>query len=217
MNPRDRIVVIGAAGTGRETLDIIESINSAGVHSFHIEGVLDDSPDPTHLRRLDVRGIAFLGTVDDWLAQNQEPRFFSIGIANSKVRALIAEKLLRAGHIPATLVHPRATLGSMVDVGEGSIVYSGVEITTNVVLGRFSIINSHATIGHDVMLQDFVSVNPAASISGEVRLASHVLVGGGSTVLQGLSVGEGSIVGARALVTKSVPGGVVVKGVPGRW
>ena len=32
MNPRDRIVVIGAAGTGRETLDIIESINSAEVH-----------------------------------------------------------------------------------------------------------------------------------------------------------------------------------------
>lgn len=217
MNHPARIVVIGAAGTGRETLDIIEAINSAGVHSFQIEGVLDDSPDPTHLRRLDERSIPFLGTVDDWLAKNHEPHIFSIGIANPKARAVIADKLLRAGHVPATLVHPRATLGSMVDVGEGSIIYSGVEITTNVVLGRFSVINSHATIGHDVILQDFVSVNPAASISGEVGLASHVLVGGGSTVLQGLSVGEGSIVGARALVTKSVPGGVIVKGIPGRW
>jgi acetyltransferase-like isoleucine patch superfamily enzyme len=62
-----------------------------------------------------------------------------------------------------------------------------------------------------------VSVNPAAVISGEVIVGEGSLVGAAATVLQGLSVGQGSVLGAACLVTKDVPGGVVVKGVPGQW
>ena len=75
----------------------------------------------------------------------------------------------------------------------------------------------NAVIGHDCVLGDFVSVNPGATVSGEVRLSSHVLVGGRATVLQGLTVGAGSVIGAAALVTKDIPPHMVVTGIPGRW
>jgi acetyltransferase-like isoleucine patch superfamily enzyme len=42
-------------------------------------------------------------------------------------------------------------------------------------------------------------------------------VGAAATILQNLTVGKSTVIGAGAVVTKDVPSGVVVKGVPGVW
>ena len=53
-------------------------------------------------------------------------------------------------------------------------------------------------------------------ISGDVRVESRTLIGAGAVVLQGLTVGTGATVGAAACVTRDVPTGATVKGVPAR-
>jgi len=68
-----------------------------------------------------------------------------------------------------------------------------------------------------LILESFVSINPAATISGDVHGRSRTLIGSGAIVLQGLSIGADTTVGAGSVVTKTVPDGVVVKGVPGVW
>lgn len=210
------LVVIGAAGTGRETLDIIEAQQKLGDNSFTVAGVIDDSPAEVQLARLERRGIPFLGGLDSWLS-HAAPHAFAIGVSAPSIRRRIAIRLEKTGHHAATLIHPSAEFGSQVTVGSGSIVYGGVRLTTNISIGRFALLNAGAIIGHDAILEDFVSVNPAATLSGEVRIRSDVLIGGGATVLQGLTVGAGAVVGARALVTRNVPPAVTVKGIPGRW
>ena len=45
----------------------------------------------------------------------------------------------------------------------------------------------------------------------------YALIGAAATVLQQLTVGRDAIIGAGAVVTKAVPDGVVVTGVPGVW
>ena len=62
-----------------------------------------------------------------------------------------------------------------------------------------------------------MSVNPTVNVSGEVSIGARTLLGVDATVLQGLTVGADAVVGGCSWVTKDVPDGVTVKGIPGRW
>lgn len=216
MSRAERVLVVGAAGCGREFLDVLDAMVSAGV-PIEVAGVLDDSPSETNLARLADRDVSYLGTIDDWLAGGDLNVRFVLGIGNPGIRRLLVERLVAAGMRPFTAVHPSATFGARTQVGEGAVVCAGVVISNNVRLGRHVHVNPNATIGHDAVLHEFVSINPAAVVSGEVRIGAGTLVGSAATILQNLTVGERTLIGAGAVVTRSVPSDVVVKGVPGRW
>ena len=62
----------------------------------------------------------------------------------------------------------------------------------------------------------FARFNPQACISGSTTVGSEVLVGANATVLQGLALGDGCVVGAGAVVVRDVGRGTTVKGVPAR-
>jgi maltose O-acetyltransferase len=47
-----------------------------------------------------------------------------------------------------------------------------------------------------------------------IRIADNVWVGGGAILCPGVSIGEGSTIGAGSVVTKDVPAGVVAGGIP---
>ena len=52
--------------------------------------------------------------------------------------------------------------------------------------------------------------------TGPVRIGDRVWIGFGATVLRGVTIGEGSVIGAQAVVTKDVEPYVVVAGNPAR-
>ena len=49
-----------------------------------------------------------------------------------------------------------------------------------------------------------------------IVLGRNVWVGSNSTILQGVTIGDGAIIAAGAVVTKDVPANTVVGGVPAR-
>jgi acetyltransferase-like isoleucine patch superfamily enzyme len=50
----------------------------------------------------------------------------------------------------------------------------------------------------------------------EVEVGSNVWIGYGACILRGVKVGDNSIIGANAVVTKDVPANAVVGGIPAR-
>jgi sugar O-acyltransferase (sialic acid O-acetyltransferase NeuD family) len=210
------LVIVGAGGFGREALDVVEAINDQpSLNTFDVLGVLDAMPSPQNLSRLAARGLPWLGTPGAWLNAGEEAQYL-IGIGDPSVRQSIAEEFERAGVQAATVVHPGASIGSAIKLGEGSVICGGVHISTNVTIGRHVHVNPNATIGHDVVVNDFVSINPASIVSGDVSLGARTLIGAGAIILQGLSIGAQSVVGAAACVTRDVGSARTVKGVPAR-
>lgn len=211
------LVVIGAGGFGREALDVVEAINrdTAGIR-YDVLGVIDDRPTPVALQRLAARNYIHLGSIQEWLDCHTAAAYV-IAVGNPIIRAALSSLMqTRADLVATALIHPNAVLGSSVQVGAGTVICAGAQISTNVTLKSHVHINPGAIVGHDSSIGDFVSINPGAVVSGGVAVGHQTLIGAGAVVLQELIIGEKSTIGAGAVVTKNVDSEKTVVGVPAR-
>ena len=205
-----RLVIVGAGGFGRQALDVVEAINAVE-RRWEFLGFLDDSTahDPLVARR----GAAILGTV---VLLASIDTAYVIAIADPKTRERVDTFATQAGRQPATLIHPAAVQGTMNMIGPGFTAMAGSCISTGLTIGRHVHLGQTATVGHDALVGDFATIYPGAHISGKVTLEDSVSIGTGANIIQGLTIGRHTFVGAGAVVTRSLPGGIVAVGVPAR-
>lgn len=209
------IVIIGAGGFGRGTVDVVKAINStSGAPLWNLIGIYDDNPSEINVRRMEKINVKYLGAVPR--ESQSDAVNYVVGINNPRVREEISTRLDGIGWTPTSLVHPDATIETTEGIGPGSIIRAGVRIASNSVIGRHVHLNFNVVLGHDVQLGDFVSVNPLASIAGEVSVGARTVIGTGSVVLQGKTLGGDSQVGASACVTKSYGVGSTLVGIPAK-
>jgi sugar O-acyltransferase (sialic acid O-acetyltransferase NeuD family) len=212
-----RIIVMGASGFAREVRWQIEEINRAGgspVYQFIGYVVSDLTRLGEHDSRSEVLGDY------TWLGEHRnEVQAAALGIGTPAPRVKVAMELeARFPQIewPA-LVHPSAIFDrELCTVGKGAFIGAGVIGTVNVVLEPFAMVNLACTIGHEAHLGRGTVLNPTVNISGGVEIGEGVLVGTGAQILQYLKIGKGATVGAGAVVTKDVPPGETVVGIPAK-
>ncbi|MCU0906250.1 MAG: hypothetical protein MUF73_02140 [Rhodobacteraceae bacterium] len=74
------------------------------------------------------------------------------------------------------------------------------------------------SIGSDVILRQNTTIGVArlTDLAGRPDIGDHVDVGAGAVIVGDLSVGRGAIIGANAVVTRSVPPYAVAVGAPAR-
>lgn len=207
----NKIAIFGAGGFGREVLQIVKDINKLEQSWECVGFLLDTDFGSTAL----VQGIPVVGGID-WLKRNPEVKVV-VAVGSSAKRFQITNRIkAECSNEFAILVHPRAWIGSGVEIGDGTIICAGALITTDIKIGQNVHVNIGATIGHDAILQDFTTLNPSVNISGNVTLSSGVEVGTGSVVIPGCTIGEWSIIGAGSIVTKAIKENCTSVGAPAK-
>jgi sugar O-acyltransferase (sialic acid O-acetyltransferase NeuD family) len=205
------IAIVGTGGMAREARQIVDDLNADQAH-WNLLGFVDDR---RHLVGSVIDDLIVLGD-RDWLLAHPSVAFV-LAVGKPADRWKFDKQVTGAqGNEPIALIHPAASVGRRVQIGPGSIVAQGAVLTTDISVGRLVIVNVGATLAHDDELGDFVTLAPGVHIAGAVNLREGVDFGIGSTVIQGLTVGRWSIVGAGAAVVADVPANVTVAGVPAR-
>jgi acetyltransferase-like isoleucine patch superfamily enzyme len=116
------------------------------------------------------------------------------------------------------VIGDRVSVGTLAALEDGHRIGSDVRIHTAAILGESSVIEDHAFIGpRALFLNDPHPPCPRyRECVGAPIVRRWAKVGAQATLFPGVTVGEGAIVGACAVVTKDVPPGAVVIGNPAR-
>lgn len=194
----EKLVIIGVGGFGREIAWLVERINKLNP-TWELIGFIDDNED---LHGNIVNDYQVLGN-SNWLKEHKNHMKAVCAIGNPKVRKKVIQKL--NGVEFATLIDPSVLISNRVTIGEGSIICAGSILTVNITIGSHVIINLDSTIGHDVQIDDFTTLYPSVNVSGNVVIEECVEIGTGCQLIQGLKVGDGTIIGAGAVVVKELP------------
>lgn len=121
------------------------------------------------------------------------------------------------------IVRESAKIGNHVTVGKDSIVEHHVQI------GNYTKIQSKALVGEGMIVGDHVFIGPYFNgacdkfmdrieerVFEPPRIKSYARIGAHVVLVAGITVGEDSVVGAGAVVTKDVPDYSVAVGIPAR-
>lgn len=109
-----------------------------------------------------------------------------------------------ARFLTAIDIHPGATIGENFFIDHGFVV-----------IGETAIIGNDVTIYQNVTLG---GTNPTDGVGGKRHptIGDDVIIGSGAQVLGPITVARGARIGANAVVTRDVPEGATMVGIPAR-
>jgi len=139
-----------------------------------------------------------------------------------------------------TVIYAGNVIGARFQTGNKANLRESNRIGNDVSIGTLSVVEHHVSIGNDVrihtqafvpeysILEDGCWVGPNAvltnarfplsadaksSLQGPV-VERRAMIGANATILPGVRIGAGSLVGAGSVVTRDIPPGVIAAGSP---
>ncbi|QQD85362.1 2,3,4,5-tetrahydropyridine-2,6-dicarboxylate N-acetyltransferase [Jeotgalicoccus sp. ATCC 8456] len=148
-----------------------------------------------------------------------------------KVTDIVVEQDRRNSAIPLmdltntnARIEPGAFIREHAVIEDGAVVMMGASINIGAIVGEGTMIDMNAVLGGRATTGKNVHVGAGAVLAGVIEppsaspvvIEDDVLIGANAVILEGVTVGQGSIVAAGAIVTEDVPEGSVVAGTPAK-
>ena len=117
-------------------------------------------------------------------------------------------------------------IGAFVEIQKGAVVGERCKISSHSFLCEGVTIEDEVFVGHGVMFTNDRrprATNDDGTLQGAddwtvepTRVKRRASIGSNATILSNVTIGEGALVAAGAVVTRDVPDGAIVAGVPAR-
>lgn len=149
---------------------------------------------------------------------SSEVRVF-IAISASRMnlnRAAIYEKLKQAGCCFANFISPRAYVSNHSKIGENVFIFEQNVIQNGTEIGDNTILWSGNHIGHQSKIGSHVFLSSHVVVSGFCNIESFCYFGVNSTLVDHLSIAQGTLVGAGSLILRDTERNSVYIGNPAK-
>jgi sugar O-acyltransferase (sialic acid O-acetyltransferase NeuD family) len=205
------VVIIGASGHGSVVLDCIEKEGKYNVVGF---------VDSFKKKGKQLNGYKVLGNEFDLPILVEEYNLSGgiIAIGDNWTRSLLVDRIEKI--LPEfpyiSVVHPSAIVGKEVQIGSGTVIMPGVIINTNTMIGNHCILNTSSSIDHDGFMNSFSSLAPNVCAGGNFTLGKCSAICLGTNIIENITIGSHTVVGAGALVLENIKDYLLVYGSPAK-
>ena len=110
-----------------------------------------------------------------------------------------------------TILHRFAMMHSQVSVGSTVIIHPGIYIPHGQI-----VIDGMTEIGSGAVFSPWVTIGLRAGVFQGPTLGRNVHIGTGAKIIGPISIGDGVVIGANAVVVKDTPAFVTAVGIPAR-
>jgi len=190
------LILIGGGGHCKSVIEVAES---AG---YSILGILDTVENVGNK----VLGYSIIGT-DDEIINYVDKAFFVITVGQIKdasLRMKLHLKVSNAGGQFATLIANTSRISQYSKIGEGTVIMHQAVVNADAKIGVGCIINTFANIEHDVWIGDFCHISTGAMVNGNCTVGKASFVGSQVVVVNGVTITDGCVIAAGAVVRKDI-------------
>lgn len=205
------IVIFGASGHGSVVLDCIEK-----EAKYQVIGFVDSFK----TKGTEHNGYTVLGSEYDLPQIIEEYEVFGgiVAIGDNWNRSLIVDRIAKI--VPdfnyVSAVHPNAEIGKEVQLGDGSVIMPGVMVNANAIIGNHCILNTSSSLDHNGLMNHFSSLAPNVCAGGNLILGKGSAICLGSNIIENITIGAHTVIGAGSLVVGNIGDHLLVYGSPAK-
>lgn len=185
------VLLFGAGGLAADIADIVERAWDMSVAGFVI-----DRPSAEAATKDGAPTIQW----DD--ISSRAESFVCVAAIGRPERRPFIEKAEAAGFHFATLIDPSAQIFPSAAVDPGCVIGAGCIVAARGHIGRHVFLNRGVAIGHHTRIGAFCSVQAGASVGGFCKIEEETEIGIGATVIDRITLGARSFVGAGSVVVR---------------
>lgn len=165
-------------------------------------------------------GYRIIGSFADLFAQRDlTGKSFLLTMGDNKIRTEVSDKIISLGGRVPSIIHPTAVVSQFSKISEIGVYISPFSyVQADSSIDSNTVVLSHVNISHTTHIGKSCFIAGGATIGAYTEMEDYVFVGQGALSISAKSkkIGHHAYIGARSLLTRDVPSGVVIAGSPAR-